>query len=394
MHSTSLANRTTTSPDPRLVRDVLIEAARPRTDDDVLQVMVQGVSDQRLFEAARRHQVVSLLHERLRCIDGVSPRLIGALARHRLAAQAHRLHLRHTQSVVAEALDVPWLLIKGESLARCYRDPSVREYNDLDLVIRPADFGRALGLLTSVGVSMIGENWQGYRDYEVAEIPLQLETSWIDLHWHVVALGADRRWINLPTEVLFDRAVPVTADRCDILTLDPADMLLHLCINVGLGGGRRLRGLVDLDAVLTGVQIDLDEFARRARTAKVAALTATLLQRVSSLLGTPVPHELLCSLSSRPWLTLNRLVTRGPRLNGGSAETIAPGLLIAASRDNVSATARALAHALGRSAAARSGRPGLTDSGGALDWQRRPDDGTADWHKRSYLDWVAAYGRQ
>jgi hypothetical protein len=37
----------------------------------------------------------------------------------------------------------------------------------------------------------------------------------------------------------------------------------------------------------------------------------------------------------------------------------------------------------------RLGRPGLTDPGGDLDWQRTSGDGSRDVEREQYLRWVA-----
>ena len=192
-------------------------------------------------------------------------RSIDGLLEMRLRAQAKRLDAKRTLWVLQGALDVPFLVVKGPVLSSYwYADGQVREFSDLDVLVAPADFGRVVDVLFEEGAMPRATNWHGFRRLEVAEIPLALGATTIDLHWDLVALGEDRRDIRLPVHELFDDSVEVQVGERDVRTLCPVDTLLHLCVNAGLDGAHRLRSLIDVDTVVRSGRVDLDEFAARA----------------------------------------------------------------------------------------------------------------------------------
>jgi hypothetical protein len=169
--------------------------------------------------------------------------------------------------------------------------------------------------------------------------------------------------------------------------------LVHLCINGGLDGARRLGRLVDVDVVARGGRIDWQQVVSRTRSAGAAGLCSAVLQRCSVLLGTALPDGLLAELEPFPgWLALNALVDR-PRHGGRApADGVASGTLIASARDTRRATTVQLVHKLGANVLSRFGRPHLADSGGALDWQRGSDPTQAAHERDRYLRWVVGDG--
>src|SRR5690606_31071395 len=92
------------------------------------------------------------------------------------------------------------------ALAQWYSSPLSRDFHDNDLLVRACDFAPAVRALEAAGLSAIATNWHGFLEYEVGEIPLRHRSTVIDLHWHVVATGANRRHFMLPTEAFLERS--------------------------------------------------------------------------------------------------------------------------------------------------------------------------------------------
>ncbi len=285
--------------------------------------------------------------------------------------------------------------MKGPVLgAVWYGEPSRRQFSDIDVLVRRHDFARSLQALLDAGFAEHSANWKGFLDHGVAEIPIAGGATTIDLHWDLVALGTTRREIRWDMAPLFDRAETVElAPNVRVATLDPVDTLVHLCINGGLDGARRLGRLVDVDVVARGGRIDWPQVVARARGAGAAGLCSAVLQRCAALVGTALPDGLLAELEPFPgWLRLNAVVDR-PRRDGRPPEDgVASGTLIASARDTRLATSMQLMRKLGANVLSRFGRPHLADSGGALDWQRGSDPAQAARERDRYLRWVAGDG--
>ena len=102
-----------------------------------------------------------------------------------------------TIAAVADAVGEPFLVVKGPVLgAVWYGDPSVRQFSDIDVLVRRSDFGAFLAQLLDAGFGERSQNWRGFLDHEVAEIPLAHGHATIDLHWDLVA--SERSDANSP----------------------------------------------------------------------------------------------------------------------------------------------------------------------------------------------------
>ncbi len=371
-------------------RQLLLAAARPSTDQDELAALLHRVDPDEIADLAEHHRIATLLHRRLVEAAPLPDRLAARLEALSASAQAARLHAQRSIRSLDDVLSVPFLVVKGIVLANhWYADPSEREFSDVDVLIDHTAFEHAVDSLSAAGFEPLATNWQGFTDHGVAEIPFRYEASVIDLHWNLVGLGSARRSIRLSTSAAFERAMTIDLAGRSVLTLDPVDTAVHLCINVGLDGARRLRGLVDIDTVVRSGAVDVDEFVDRSLQAGAGPMNSAVLQRCRTMLGTPIATDTLQRCArSRSWLRANDVIDRarsGRRPDAG----IASGLLLSSGRASWGSTTRALGGALHEGLRTRAGAAGLTEAGGDLDWRRPPTEGTIETQRRRYLDYVA-----
>ena len=231
---------------------MIIAACHRSVSAHELSALARGVDRNDLLVLAEYHGVGSTLSDRLHQLDVSSTSPLSRAPRDAAggAGQAARC-AAGSRGYFVGVLDVPFLVVKGPVLSsHWYGDDQVREFGDLDVLVRPTDFGRAVDALGAEGAVPRATNWHGFRSLGVAEIPLALGATTIDLHWDLVALGEVRRHLRLPVRELFDDSVEVRVGELDVRTLSPVDTLLHLCINAGLDGAHRLRSLVDIDTVI------------------------------------------------------------------------------------------------------------------------------------------------
>ena len=340
-----------------------------------------------MVEMAREHRVLGTLGERLGSIDANLPGgLRDQLAQARRLGMARHLVAGRTLGAVDDLLDVPFLVLKGPALAITYHDdPSARMYSDLDLLVDRRDFTAAVGVLTEAGFEPLATNWSGFVRHTVAEVPLGRSAGMLDLdlHFHPVGLGRDRRSLALDVGRIMDRAVEVDVGGVTVRTTDPADTLIHLCVNAGLDGARRLKGLLDIDVVLRSGSVDHAAFLDRCRSAGAHLLAAAVLQRCAMTLGTAMAGELASALQPPAgWLTANDLLDRSRRSHG-PGRGVAPGWLLSAGRPSLTDTAAVIRHNVADAAGRARGRPGLAGPLGELDWLGGDGAGID-----TYLQWV------
>lgn len=355
-----------------------------------------------LIELALAHRIEGRLHANLSARAGrtspasASEPTVSDAALERLKLERQRagaLHLLATRSLrrTAEALNaacVDWVVVKGPAIAKRYAFPDQRRATDLDIVVRRADFGTAFAALEQAGFESINRNWGGFIDHGIAETPLRHDHAIIDLHWHIVGLAVQRHAIPVDVDAMLDRRRALDPDVAGTTTFDDEDTLLHQCLHAALGGGRRLVWFADIDALIRTATLDWDTVAERATANRQRAITATMLSRCHQLFGTPLPADLPAPL--RPTRTIRvteSLINRAQRSDDRRLNGWQSGLLLAAERDSVTATAAALGRSIRHEAAARRGRPTLTDGGGALDWHTASGGARG---RRRWLDYVAS----
>jgi hypothetical protein len=329
--------------------------AAVRADDDTLREHVERHGTDRLELAARRHGVEGLLDLALHGIDASTSSSTAS----RVGAAIHHTRTLALLGQVGEVLDaagLPYLVVKGPVLAgHHYERPDLRRYVDLDVLVAPVDFPRALDSLVAHGFSVFEDDWSTLREVLAGELRLLRGDDVVDLHWTLVDDTAARGRCRFPTEPLFAAHRQVVLAGAAVPTTGPVHTVLHVALHAALSGATRLVWLVDLDRVVRRDEPDWDEVLREAASAAMAAQVGVVLARARRIVGAPVPNEVLRRLVPTGW---RAVVTAGDRWTPvGTARTDASAarLLARATRETSGASWAALT----RKAASRTGAPHL-----------------------------------
>ena len=103
-------------------------------------------------------------------------------------------------------------------------------------------------------------------------------------------------------DALFDRAREVTLNGVSVLTFDPVDSLLHLCVHTALSGGVRLAWLKDIERTIASQSLSWDEVVERAGAWGAAAPVAAVIARARRAFGIKeIPSDLLPTLAPSRW---------------------------------------------------------------------------------------------
>ncbi|MGN6331332.1 MAG: nucleotidyltransferase family protein [Motilibacteraceae bacterium] len=320
-------------PSRREVGRALVAAVR--ADGATLREHVDRHGTDLLERAARRHGVEGLLDLSLHAVGASTPSSTAA----RVGAAVHHTRTRAQLEQVAdvlEAADVPQLVVKGPVLAgHHYERPDLRRYVDLDVLVAPEDFPRALEALVDDGFSVFEDDWASLREVLAGELRLLRGDSVVDLHWTLVDDSAARSRCRLPTEALFaaHRLVPVGGR--SVPTTGVTDTVLHVALHAALSGAARLVWLVDLDRVVRRDEPDWDEVLREALPAGLAAQLGVVLARGRRAIGTPVPPEVLRRLGPGPaWGGLVLAVDRWSPVGTARTDSSVARLVARATRES------------------------------------------------------------
>jgi Uncharacterised nucleotidyltransferase len=173
-----------------------------------------------------------------------------------------------------DAADLDFRVLKGPSVAHVdYPEPSIRSFGDLDLLVRAADFGRAVEVLEANGGQRgIPELRHGF-DHRFGKgamisMPDDLE---IDLHRSFVAgpLG-----MTIDVEGLFETSTAFALADRHLAGLGAEERFLHACIHAGLGRPPRLHSLRDVAQMGLGANLDIDRVHGLARSWRATAVVA------------------------------------------------------------------------------------------------------------------------
>jgi hypothetical protein len=291
---------------------LLLACARVTIDADeqghIQRLAAAGPDWELLILTARRHGLCSLLH---RTLSAVNHEQVPSVVMEQLTTLASNYRSRNLM-LVAELLRVIAILenvgiraipYKGPALAQyVYRDFALREFVDLDILIKPCDAVRARRVLMSAGLppanaaSRLAEQLYRYFHCEFAFVLLRevkLEVNWrlAPAYWLLPQLG-DKVWDRLGQLQL---AGAVTA------RLDQNDLLITLCIHGSKHIWDTLKWLVDV-AELVRSQPGLDWVSLQSKAERIGATVMLEIGLVLAhdLLQAPVPAEVLETARNRP----------------------------------------------------------------------------------------------
>ena len=281
--------------------EVLASAADPGPPDPVLLERAGPSQWASLFDASSAHGMTGWLARRLRPAPSVPQEWQLKLQGAALAiGQNHSRRLADARSALA-LLGANVLVLKGPALVeRYYKDPTLRPYGDVDLYVLPGDFRRAVHELENEGYHLKDRNW----DFIAGDMRGQLHFTApsggvIELHWHVVNSGRQRKTLGMASDELLRDATRSELGGQACLALQPADEVAHLCLHAALHGCNRLIWLLDIRMLAETVQIDWDAMARRLHRWRFGPGGYLVLSLAAALTETAVPLDDLRPLRPR-----------------------------------------------------------------------------------------------
>lgn len=286
--------------------EVLLACARTRLDarqaESIRESAEQGLDWDFLTGIAARHKLTALLlwHLRALCPQAVPQSAMAALrasadeiARHNLSSTAELVRILDVfrdHGVLA----IPY---KGPILASlAYRSLALREFLDLDIVLRQGDVPRAHELLTQNGFEA-ERNWAPAEQKFREQIPGQYAFSRENDHL-IVEIHSERtlRYFPRPIDLgaLANRLAPVTLGGRETLTFAPEDTLPILCVHGTKHFWDRLVWISDIAELAQIPQgVDWEKVVANARELGSERTLLLGLLLAGELLQAPIPEPLL-----------------------------------------------------------------------------------------------------
>lgn len=202
---------------------------------------------------------------------------------------------------ILAAAGIDTLLLKGGALAiTVYDDPGARHMNDIDLMVRPAHFERAMQLLLANAWTLPGTTLEriaaASRRGFIHGCGLQLGEAEIDLHAQL------SRFVWQDDELVWGSSRQVRWGRREVRVLAPTLALYHTCVHGVRWSYAILTWIPDAMAMLERQRDEMDwellvQLARQSRT--VCQLWHALAFLANEF-GAPVPAGVLAQLRDSP----------------------------------------------------------------------------------------------
>src|SRR5262245_20468525 len=265
-------------------------------------LVCQDLDWQRLIRLAGSHGVLPLLYRSLsRNSSDAVPKVV--LDQLKETSQSNALHGLWLTAELLRLLDffadhgIHVIPFKGPVLAASvYKDLSLRQFSDLDLLVNRDDIVKAAGLLASQGYQPITSE-QDLDPDDVAYLEPRLYTfvnrdraTSVDLQWRV----ADRYFsFALEENPGRDRLIPVTVAGKSMFTIAPMDLLLLLCTHGAKHQWLEMKWICDVAELVRSEKETLDwrEVHREASRQGVRRVLSLGLFLARDLLGAELPVQ-------------------------------------------------------------------------------------------------------
>jgi hypothetical protein len=237
--------------------ELLLACCSPDTQRRLSELLSLPLNWGRLLDLAEHHRLIPALSGALVSQQGTPSQLRDRARNHAWRA----MHLGAELIRVARQLqshEISFLAHKGPALGqRLYGNSAMRQFGDIDILVRARDLNRAPAALAELGyeprLRLSGFQERAYlrSGYECV-FGLESERNLLELQWQIVP-----RFYSIPFNMdqLFDRSIETELDGMIVRTLGNEDLLLVLCAHAAKHDWAQLGMLRDITAVS---QLELD----------------------------------------------------------------------------------------------------------------------------------------
>jgi hypothetical protein len=282
----------------------LLACAAPGGNAQRLANLIPNISSWPvLLERAEYHGVAQLLAE---CMTNLDNAFVPSEIRAKLR-ELQRAHIASALRFTAELFrlllcfaeaGIEVLVTKGPALAvRCYGDPGMRPYSDIDLVVREMDIRRATQAMLDLGyqpriplTAIDAKKMPGEYAFRKLETDLLIE-----FHTEQTFRYHPRR---LQIEKLFERRAFVTIDGRNVPALSLEDELVLICVHGAKHFWERLKWVADVAALISRQAPDWDRAQAIAREDGAERMLRLGLRLASDLLGAELPGHVNAGVRS------------------------------------------------------------------------------------------------
>src|SRR3954468_4909421 len=273
--------------------ELLLASCRSSSRCDKTSLLAPDLDWERVLKSAEHHRLIPALHAAFSGKDGVPSTL-------RVRAHKHAwrvLHFTVELTKIARCFrrrGIEFLAHKGPALAQfLYGNAAMRQFGDLDLIVRPRDVALAKEALVEAGyepglqLSPRQEKDFLRSGYECS-FGQNSERNLVELQWQIVPRFCS---INFDIDALFSRSIQIDVDGVTLRTMGQEDLLLVLCVHAAKHEWAQLGMLRDI-ATLANFNLDWNWIVAEARRLGILKILQSSLLAVGKLFHAALPMQL------------------------------------------------------------------------------------------------------
>ncbi|TCJ15482.1 hypothetical protein E0L93_12910 [Rubrobacter taiwanensis] len=283
-------------------------AKDPGTAGRIAALLRADIDWEYLLRLANRHGMVPLLHWHLNGDrpEAVPDEVLGRLRSHFNATHLRNLYLTGELLKLLrelEARGIPAIPYKGPVLAAtAYGNLALRQFGDLDVLVRERDVLEAGEALASLGYraqhGLSPGREAAFLPYARQYLFRRDDGSAVELHWKITSRHTS---FPLTPEYLLEHAERVPLGGSSIPAFPREDLILTLCVHGSLHRWERLKWICDVgELVRASGSVDWDRIVRRAGELRSNRMLFLGLALVNDLLDTELPEDIMREVRSDP----------------------------------------------------------------------------------------------
>ena len=200
--------------------------------------------------------------------------------------------------------NIPVVALKGIYLSEwLYRDIGLRQFSDIDLLVKEEDGEKSLAVLRSLGYKSALLSVTEFVDSKSEVIhysPMVANGVSIEIH---VKLHRNSESYAIDVSGFIQRSKPVTLNNVSVKAPELHDLIIHLCVHLDKhfrGGHVQFTCFNDLTNLLVQyeTEIDWELFRIRCRENKCEQLVFGYLMLINKYFDAPLPEDILQQYSS------------------------------------------------------------------------------------------------
>ena len=203
-----------------------------------------------------------------------------------------------------EAHGITPIPIKGPALAFfLYGDAALRQFGDLDILVRQQDLAAAKELLLSRGYQpeyqltrRQEEAWH-HNYHHLFSLRRRDGTIVVELHRDIMPSGSP---FHGDLDGIWRRRKRLAVAGATVASLSTEDLLLFLCVHGSKHSWRRLQWLCDVAQLISCHTVDWGQVTAQANSSSGQQMLFLGLFLADDILGTPIPRELEQIIARNP----------------------------------------------------------------------------------------------